>query len=227
MCQERVCKMQPKEHLGFRKIEYPRFQDQQISSMFGENTGATSLFRPFHIYNERLQNLGNATVIPIVRDRTLRLYNRELSCKTREKNTCYPESGVTQWKIVWLCCIWSRWSLCWEINLRCSETGNTSGLIFYLDQEMCHCFPALDEKYFRSSKGSLWISFWIGILRCIKFFDQNKGSRKEILERVQGRDTKLKSDDVFDLFQEIQWLQRSFLSAVEWRMLRWPSKHVR
>lgn len=101
--------MQPKGHLGFRKIEYSRFQDQQISSMFGRNTDTTSLFRPFHmkvtIYNERLQNLRNATVTPIVRDRTLRLYNRELSCKTREKNTCYPKSGVTQWKFGWLCCV--------------------------------------------------------------------------------------------------------------------------
>lgn len=101
--------MQPKEHLDFRKIEYSGFQDQQISSMFGRNTDTTSLFRPFHmkvtIYNERLQNLRNATVTPTVRDRTLKLYNREFSCKTREKNTCYPESGVTQWKFGWPCCV--------------------------------------------------------------------------------------------------------------------------
>lgn len=58
------------------------------------NTDATLLVRTFHlkvaICNKSWKNLRNAFMFLIAKDRALSLYNRELSCKTTEENTCYP-----------------------------------------------------------------------------------------------------------------------------------------
>lgn len=85
--------------------------------------------------------------------------------------------------------------------------------MLYLDQEMCHCFPALCGKYFRSPK-TLCGFILNRHLEVFKCFDQYMGIRREILVGLEGSGTKLESD-MYDLLQEIQWLGRSFLSALK------------